>query len=191
MTKVTGHIRVVLLLLWLAMCGVTPAQPAPPAASPPDTAATLYQQLGSVGLDPSRVFHIRGASVEHPNLHVTFNDGVIAFTKDVLGRVTGAYFEGDGDLLLMPPNRAERASLGLFTGAAILEEPFTAAYLRFNDDTGQKLQPFLYPATEAADFFAAHDAVARSLALSDALRLLMTFSRFLPVANPMQPPASY
>lgn len=191
MTKVTGHIRVVLLLLWLAMCGVTPAQPAPPAASPPDTAATLYQQLGSVGLDPSRVFHIRGASVEHPNLHVTFNDGVIAFTKDVLGRVTGAYFEGDGDLLLMPPNRAERASLGLFTGAAILEEPFTAAYLRFNDDTGQKLQPFLYPATEAADFFAAHDAVARSLALSDALRLLMTFSRFLPVANPIQPPAAY
>ena len=190
-TKVTGYIRVLLVLWWLATCGVTCAQQSPPVSPANNTAATLYQQLGSVGLDPARVFHIRGASIEHPNLHVTFNDGVIAFTKDVLGRVTGAYFEGDGELLLMPPNRAERASLGLFTGAAILEEPFTAAYLRFNDDTRQKLQPFLYPATEAQDFFAGHDAVARPLAVSDALRLLITFSRFLPVASPAQPRASY
>ena len=190
-TKVTGYIRVLLVLSWLATCGVTCAQQPPPVSPATDTAAPLYQQLGTVGLDANRVFHIRGASIEHPNLHVTFNDGVIAFTQDVLGQVTGAYFEGDGDLLLMPPNRAERASLGLFTGAAILEEPFTAAYLRFNDDTRQKLQPFLYPATEAQDFFAAHDAVARSLAVSDALRLLISFSRFLPVAGPMQPPAAY
>ncbi|MGE5205293.1 MAG: M1 family metallopeptidase, partial [Chlamydiota bacterium] len=105
--------------------------------------------------------------------------------------VTGAYFQGEGDLLLMPPNRAERASLGLFTGTAILEEQFTTAYLRFNDDTRQKLQPFLYPTDEAQQFFAAYDAVTRSLAGSDALRLLMTFSRFLPVASPMQPLVAY
>ncbi|MGE5206839.1 MAG: hypothetical protein ACM3PW_14580, partial [Chlamydiota bacterium] len=117
MTKVTGHIRVLFLLAGLATGATTAlgAQALPSVPSPPDTAATLYQQLGSVGLDSARVFHIRGASIEHPNLHVTFNDGVIGFTKDVLGRVTGAYFQGEGDLLLMPPNRAERASLGLFT----------------------------------------------------------------------------
>ncbi|HKW24204.1 MAG TPA: M1 family aminopeptidase [Terriglobales bacterium] len=192
MTKVTGHLRALLLLAGLTTCAVTAlaAQDNPPAVSP-TPGATLYQELGSVGLEPSRVFHIRNASIEHPNLHVTFNDGTIAFTKDVLGRVTGAYFEGEGDLLLMPPNRAERASLGLFTGTAIVEEQFTAAYLRFNDDTRQKLEPFIYPATDAQEFFAANAGVASSLAASDALRLLLTFSRFLPTATPMQPLAAY
>jgi hypothetical protein len=167
------------------------AQAVPAIPPNPGVAATLYQQLGNVGLDSSRVFHIRGASIEHPDLHVTFTDGTIAFTQDVLGRVTGAYFEGEGDLLLMPPNRAERASLGLFTGAAILEEPFNAAYLRFNDDTRDQLQPFLFPADDTQEFFSSHDSVARALAGSDALRLLTTFSRFLPVASPMRPLAPY
>jgi peptidase M1-like protein len=193
-TKVT--IPVCALLVWAGLAAygqavVPPPQAAVAAAPSPGVAGSLYQQLGSVGLDPGGVFHIRDASIEHPDLHVTFNDGVIAFSKDVLGRVTGAYFEGEGDLLLMPPNRAERASLGLFTGTAILEEPFTSAYLRFNDETRQKLQPFLYPATDAPDFVAAHDTVSRSLAGSDALRLLITFSRFLPVASPTQPLAAY
>ncbi len=192
MTKVTGYLRALLLFAGLAICGIPPlaAQESPPTV-PATPGATLYQELGSVGLDPARVFHIRNASIEHPNLHVTFNDGTIAFTKDVLGRVTGAYFEGDGDLLLMPPNRAERASLGLFTGTAILEEPFTVAYLRFNDDTQQELQPFLYPATDAQEFCAVNAGVASSLAASDALRLLLTFSRFLPPAGPVPPLAAY
>ena len=190
MTKVTIHACVLLLL---AVCGRAATPPQAAVASGPSSAAAaaLYQELGSIGLDPSGVFHIRDASIEHPDLHVAFNDGVIAFTKDVLGRVTGAYFEGEGDLLVMPPNRAERASMGLFTGTAILEEQFNSAYLRFNDDTRQKLEPFLYPATDGPDFYAAHDAAARSLAVSDALRLLITFSRFLPVAAPMQSSAPY
>ncbi|HSB74151.1 MAG TPA: hypothetical protein VLC12_00795, partial [Terriglobales bacterium] len=196
MTKVTGYIRALSLLAALACCAATTvaaqALPPLPNASSPGAAEALYQELGSLGLNPQRVFHIRGASIEHPNLHLTFNDGTIAFTNDVLGRVTGAYFEGDGDLLLMPPNRAERVSLGLFTGTAILEEPFDAAYLRFNDDTMEQLRPFMFSAgDEAQEFFAAHDANARSLAASDALRLLMTFSRFLPVASPTQPLAAY
>ncbi|HYL94365.1 MAG TPA: M1 family aminopeptidase [Terriglobales bacterium] len=192
MTKVTGYLRALLLLVGITTCAqaALATQESPPTVRP-STGATLYQELGSVGLDPARVFHIRNASIEHPNLHVTFNDGTIAFTKDVLGRVTGAYFEGEGDLLLMPPNRAERASLGLFTGTPILEEQFTAAYLRFNDDTRQELEPFMYPASDAQEFFATNSAVASSLATSDALRLLLTFSRFLPAATARQPLSAY
>ncbi|HEU5336225.1 MAG TPA: M1 family aminopeptidase, partial [Terriglobales bacterium] len=183
--------RIVLLLAGLAALPIPAAAQQLPSAPPTSPAAALYQQLGSVGLDQNQVFHIRDASIEHPNLHVTFNDGTIAFTKDVLGRVTGAFFQGEGDLLVMPPNRAERASLGLFTGAAILEEQFHSAYLRFNDGTRQELQPYLFAESGAQEFFAAHDATAQLLASSDALRLLMTFSRFLPVAKPMQPAAVY
>lgn len=191
MTKVTGHRRVLLLLAGLAAWALSAAAQEPPPAPPTGQATALYQQLGGVGLDPNQVFHIRDASIERPGLHISFNDGTIAFTKDVLGRVTGAYFEGEGDLLLMPPNRAERASLGLFTGAAILEEQFNSAYLRFNDDTRQQLQPYLFAASNSQEFFAAHNATAQLLASSDALRLLLTFSRFLPVAKPAQPAAVF
>jgi len=37
-------------------------------------------------------------------------------------------------VLLVPPNRAERTSLALFTGSAVLEQRFQSAYLRFSDD---------------------------------------------------------
>src|SRR5215472_11466353 len=87
----------------------------------------LYRALRSVGLDPQRVFTIREA------VHLWLNDGTIAFTQAVDGRVTGAYFEGEGEVLVRPPDRMERASLGLFTGAGVLEEKFTSGYLRFND----------------------------------------------------------
>ena len=41
-------------------------------------------------------------------IHITLDDGTIAFTKDVLGRITGAFFEGDGEVLLAPPTDVER-----------------------------------------------------------------------------------
>ncbi len=57
------------------------------------------------------------------------NDGTIAFLQTVDGRITGAFFEGDGEVLVRPPDRQERASLGLFTGEGVLEEKF---YLRLS-----------------------------------------------------------
>ena len=78
-------------------------------------------QLRNVGLDTSRVFRVRNVSFNRDAIQVSFHDGMIAFSEDVDGRVTGAFFEGDGEVLLMPPNQVERASMALFTGATILE----------------------------------------------------------------------
>ncbi len=118
----------------------------------PQTTSALYARIRSVGLDPQRVYHVRDASIDRPNLHLDFDDGTLAFTEDICGRITGAFFEGEGEIRLRPPNRVERGSLALFTGMAILEEQFTSGYLRFNDDTAAVLQPFLTPAPEAAEF---------------------------------------
>jgi hypothetical protein len=133
-----------------------------------------------VGLDPQRVFHVRDASIDRPNLHIDFDDGTLAFTEDICGRITGAVFEGEGEIRLRPPNRAERGSLALFTGMAILEEQFTSGYLRFNDDTAAVLRPFLTPAPEGAEFIKKWSDTGRTLAEFDALRLLLDFSHFLP-----------
>ena len=153
------------------------------ASQCPQTTSGLYARIRSVGLDPQRVYHVRDASIDRPNLHLDFDDGTLAFTEDICGRITGAFFEGEGEIRLRPPNRVERGSLALFTGMAILEEQFTSGYLRFNDDTAAVLQRFLSPAPEGAEFIKEWSDASRTLAEFDALRLLLDFSHFLPATG--------
>jgi Peptidase family M1 domain len=147
------------------------------------SAESVYLQLRTVGLAKSRVYRLRDLSIDRAAIHITLNDGTIAFTGDVSGRVTGAFFEGDGEILLSPPNRYERASMALFTGGAILEERFSTAYFRFNDDTFTELLPSIVPVDYGEAFLSQWNETARNLSEGDALRLFMTFSKFLPVAG--------
>jgi Peptidase family M1 domain len=160
-----------------------PARTSPAQARRPGPAESLYLQLSSTELDPDRVFRVRGASLDRDTIHISLEDGSIAFTKDVLGRITGAFFAGDGEVLLVPPNDVERKSMSLFTGMAILEEPFSTAYFRFNDNTAAELQPGLRAPEDAQDFVARWGETARNLAQSDAMRLLASFSEMLPIAG--------
>lgn len=147
------------------------------------SAEALYGQLQSVGLDTSRVYAVREVSLDRAAFHITFDDGIIAFTEDVAGRVTGAFFEGEGEVLLVPRDQVERTSMALYTGAAILEERFVTAYFRFNDDTFRELQPALWPAENPTEFVTRWNETARHLAEIDALRLLLSFSQFLPAPD--------
>src|SRR4051812_7079064 len=115
-------------------------------------AEDLYLQLSKVGLDPSRVYRVRGASLSRSSMQITLEDGTIGFTQDVMGRITGAFFEGDGEILLSPPDEVERRSMSLFTGTAVLEERFATAYIRFNADVAADLGPDLRPIAEKQEF---------------------------------------
>ena len=193
MTKVPLALRrlgiaVTVCLAVLSLPRAWSVQTSPPQSAPAQThqvgpAESLYLQLGSVGLDPTRVFKVRGASLDRSAIHITLDDGTIAFTKDVLGRITGAFFEGEGEVLLAPPKQVERRSMSLFTGMAILEERFATAYFRFNDNTARELQPGLRAPEQAEQFAARWDQTARNLAQADAMRLLSSFSEMLPVAD--------
>jgi hypothetical protein len=152
--------------------------------APDKPAEALYLQLGQVRLDPERVYQVRDAVLDRPSIHIALEDGTLGFTQDVLGHVTGAFFQGDGEMLLTPPNDVERRSMSLFTGMAILEERFATAYFRFNDDVVSELQPDLRAASDQQEFVERWGATARNLAQADAMRLLMSFSRMLPVKNP-------
>jgi hypothetical protein len=186
-------------LFLILLCFAAPALaqgPAPVIADQPDRASEstspkpgeqLYLQLRRIGLDPAHTYKVRGAAMDRPSLHLTFDDGMIAFTRDVAGHITGAFFEGDGEVLLTPPTREERASMALGTGMAILEERFNTAYLRFNDDVFAEFQPFLREFPEAQDFASRFDATAQNLAELDALRIFLTFSRTLPVEGSGSP----
>lgn len=193
MTKVIATALSILLLAAVAfIAACTPAYagvnhaPAVREADQPlsaHSAEDLYAQLGNVGLDKSRVYFVRDVTVDRGAFQLALDDGTIAFTEDVLGRVTGAFFEGDGEILLSPPDQAERASMILFTGAAILEEKFSNAYFRFNDNTFADLLPSLQLFDNGPAFVSQWNQTAQNLAESDALRLLTTFSQFLPLAG--------
>src|ERR1022692_3220337 len=178
------------LAVFLAVFLWTPAygtQATPTQTHRPGPAELLYLQLSSIGLDSSRVFRVRDSSLDRPAIHITLEDGTIAFTKDVLGRITGAFFEGDGEVLLAPPNDVERRSMSLFTGMAILEERFSTAYFRFNDNTAAELQPGLRAPEDAQGFIDHWDQAARNLAHTDSMRLLASFSGMLPIAGGIIP----
>src|ERR1700730_15050565 len=183
-TKVPITMRLGIMLgICLGICarpvfGGAP-QPAPSGKS--GIAEALYLELSNTPLDPARVYQVRDASLDRAAIHITLEGGTIALTQDVLGRITGAFFEGEGEVLLIPPDEVERKSIGLFTGMAILEERFTSAYFRFNDDTAAELKPGLRAADTADVFISRWGDTARTLAQADALRLLLTFSQMLPV----------
>ncbi len=139
-------------------------------------ALPLFRELRSVGLDPKQVYKIRDAAIDRDDIHFFFTDGTIAFTQSTAGRITGAYFEGEGEILVRPPDRRERASLGLFTGQGVLEERFSSVYLRFNDDTAAELRPYLRPSDDAVAFITPNDERARRLAAMDAMRLVISFT---------------
>jgi len=172
----------------IAVCSVVAAQAAgnTPAEKPGET---LYLQLGQVGLDVARVYRVRDASIDRPSLHITLEDGTIAFAQDVMGRITGAFFEGDGEVLLTPPNEVERKSLTLFTGMAILEEHFATAYFRFNEDLPAELRPDLRSPDNSQEFVDRWGPTAKNLANVDAMRLLLSFSRMLPAKGSPDPVA--
>jgi hypothetical protein len=196
-TKVTNCLTTTWLLLGfcalLSVPGVASAWEAPQSAdkaSFPKSAEALYRQLGSVGLDPARVYLVRGTQFNRGALQISLDDGTIGFTEDVAGHVTGAFFEGEGEVLLVPPDQAERSSMALFTGAAILEERFVTAYFRFNDDSFAEQQSTLRPADNGQQFVSQWNETARNLAAGDALRLLLTFSQYLPGPQNQQPSAA-
>jgi hypothetical protein len=145
-------------------------------AAPPSPTLQLYRELGTAGLDAKRIFHVRDVDLDLEDIHLSLEDGTLGFLEPVDGHVTGAFFEGQGELLIIPPDNAERASLALFTKSAVLEEQFTSAYLRFDDKIAAKLAADVRPEQDVGDFVARWDPAARSLASADALRLLLALS---------------
>jgi hypothetical protein len=170
-TDVTGRPRWLGLLL-LVISAVACSQTTAPS---PGREESLYLNLRSVGLDASRVYKVRSASLDRGAVHLSLDDGTIAFTQQADGHITGALFQGDGDLLVIPPNSVERASMALFTGAAILEERFSIAYLRFNDDVYSEMKDRFRPAEDATNFVDQFNKLATTLAQEDGLRLLLSF----------------
>src|SRR5579859_3803748 len=116
--------KVLVLLMALAPLPL-PGQ-ARPEAAPQSQAAngpgmSLYREILAPSINPQDVHGIREVSIQREDIHISLSDGTIGLMRAVDGRITGAVFEGVGEILLIAPDRAERTSLALFTGSAVLE----------------------------------------------------------------------
>jgi hypothetical protein len=112
------------------------------AAAP--TAAETARAVRDAGLDLDQCYRVRDLSLYKEDIRLYFNDGYLIFSKPVAGERIAAVFTGDveggdGEILLLPPQRGERQSLARFTGSPNLNEHFRAALLMFTDDSGRAL----------------------------------------------------
>ncbi|MFN7997748.1 MAG: M1 family aminopeptidase [Bryobacteraceae bacterium] len=116
----------------------------PPLAFGALTASDVARDLREISIDSSECYRVRDLVLAEDEARLFFTDGYLIFTKPVAGMRTAAVFTadvegGDGEILLLPPNRGERRSLASYTGSPNMEEHFSAAVLTFSDDTYSKL----------------------------------------------------
>jgi len=149
------------------------AAQAPPAGS----GLVLYRQFLQPVFNLADVHHIRHVAIDREDLHIMLTDGVLGLMQAVDGHITGAFFEGDGEVLLIPPDRAERTSLALFTNSGVLDAKFKTAYLRFFDDKlVQELKNGFRPEENPDQYLAQWREVSSSLAPMDSLQLLQAMT---------------
>ncbi len=112
------------------------AQSTPLSAEP----RALYQSLNALRPDPEKVYYVKNLNLHRDVVHLTLVEGKLAFFEVLDGRVTGAVFIGRGHVIATPREAGERRSLAQFLGVPILDQTFSRAYLRFDDDTAADLQ---------------------------------------------------
>jgi Peptidase family M1 domain len=86
--------------------------------------------------DHDECYRVRDISIIKDDLKIFLTDGHLIFAKAIDGRRTAALFiadveGGDGEVILLPPNRAERSSLATYIETPNLDDHFRAAMFVF------------------------------------------------------------
>ena len=109
------------------------------------TAADVASDLRHIKLDPQQTYRVRDLQFVRGDIKIYLNEGVLSLFKPVAEHRVAAVFTtegaeaGDAEIIVMPPQRSERASLAFFTKAPNLDEHFTTALFYFTDDTAHEL----------------------------------------------------
>jgi hypothetical protein len=114
-----------------------------PAAA--GTAADLAHAIRENSFDRDECYRVRDLTLVKDDIRIYLTDGHIIFSKPVAGRRTAAVFSadvegGDAEIIVLPPDRAERTSLARYTDSPNLDEHFRAALLLFTGDEYESLR---------------------------------------------------
>ncbi len=111
----------------------------PGSVASDSTALKIYQQQQALDFDLTQTATVQNLILEKEHAKFTFQTGTFYFSNLIAGKITGAVFLGDGVFEFAPPNDIERYQLRRFLEKDSLRENFSAAYLRFTDDTADNL----------------------------------------------------
>ncbi|MGA3019141.1 MAG: M1 family aminopeptidase [Bryobacteraceae bacterium] len=100
------------------------------------TGADVVRGIRENSFDPDQCYRVRDLSIIKGDLKIYLTDGHLIFAKPVAGRRIAAVFTadvegGDGEVILLPPNRAERTSLAAYIDTPNLDDHFRAALFIF------------------------------------------------------------
>src|SRR3954454_4350255 len=109
------------------------------------TAADTARAIRENSFDRDECYRVRDLSIVKEDIKIYLTDGYLIFSKPVAGRRTAAVFStdvegGDAEVILLPPDRAERRSLATFIDAPNLDEHIKAGVLLFTGDVYEQLK---------------------------------------------------
>ena len=98
-----------------------------------------YQQLRNLTLS-GEAASLKSFDLRRDATTFHLHSGTVCFVAPVQGKVTGAVFVGDGNLIIDPPAVSERSMLKLLTKQDEFNENFNQLVIRFTDDTYEELK---------------------------------------------------
>ena len=107
-------------------------------------AADIAHEVLAAGLDPTQCYHVRDLQIHQDDATFYLTEGYLILGKPIDGAPITAVFTtdvegGDGEVVLLAPDRAERRTLASFTGSPNLDEHFSQAILFFTDSETRAL----------------------------------------------------
>src|SRR5215475_6794083 len=109
------------------------------------TAADVARAIRENSFDRDECYRVRDLTITKQDIRIYLTDGHLIFSKPVAGQRIAAVFSadvdgGDAEVMLLPPDRAERRSLSAFTDAPNLNEHFKSAVFLFTGDVYEQLK---------------------------------------------------
>lgn len=103
------------------------------------SAFETYEELKNLSLNQQKIGEVEDIQIEKDVGYFHLRDGKIYLFQPIQDKITGAVFIGDGVFEFTPPTEIEKYQLKRFTGSEALNKNFNELYLRFTDDTAEKL----------------------------------------------------
>ena len=108
------------------------------------TAADIARAIRENSFDRDECYRVRDLKLVKEDLRIYLTDGHIIFSKPVAGRRMAAAFVadvegGDAEVILLPPDRAERRSLAAYIDSPNLDEHVRSALFLFTGDEYDRL----------------------------------------------------
>jgi hypothetical protein len=102
-------------------------------------AGDIARAIRENSFDHDECYRVRDLTIVKEDLRIYLTDGHLIFAKPVAGRRIAAVFTadvegGDAEVLLMPPDHAERRALANYTKQPNLDEHFRTAIFLFTGD---------------------------------------------------------